>query len=569
MAPTGVSHTSERRQDVDVLMDLVVVGSGLAGLTGAVTAAARGLSVLVVESSTRWGGTSAISGGGLWIPDNSLTRAADGNRTPSIALDYINAAVGDVGPASSQARRLAFIDGGRAMVDVLDKLGLPLIPKPDYPDYHWDCPGARRGRLLEPPVFDMHRIGAWAQTMQSNDALPPIPIGAEDIRQIMLARRTLKGARTALKVGSIIAAGMVRRQQLVGVGRSLMGQLMLIAQRQSTPVWLDCPVQELIVEDGQVVRGVVVNRSGRQVRIGARAVLIAAGGFAHAEHRRKHQPSDGQWSGAAGGDCGVALDLAEQVGAAVSLMDSAWWMPVLVPPGGKPEICVWERSAPGSIIVDQSGQRFVNESGSYMDVGAAILERDASVPAVPCWLIMNPAHRRNYPFITAPGGYTPRRWFTDGFMIKASSLEELANRCSIDAAGLRATVERFNGFAKTGVDEDFDRGGNEYDNHYGDPRVRPNPNLAAIDRAPFYAAPLWPGDIGTNGGLLTDERARVLSDGSEVIDGLWAAGNSTASVMGRRYPGPGCTLSAAAVFGYIAAMDAAEKIRGAEVKETS
>lgn len=217
---------------------------------------------------------------------------------------------------------------------------------------------------------------------------------------------------------------------------------------------------------------------------------------------------------------------------------------------------LWERSLPHSMIVDSAGERFVNESTGYLDFGDAVLQRNRTVSAVPAWLIIDARHRRRYPFGLMLPGITPKSAMRYGFLTKADTIDELATKIGIDPAALRATVQKFNGFAHTGLDTDFGRGDNVYDNFYGDPRTKPNPNLGAIEKAPFYATRVWPGDLGTKGGLLTDEHGRVLAEKAEAIAGLYATGNTTASVMGDSYPGPGSTIGPSMVFGYTAALNA-------------
>jgi len=249
---------------------------------------------------------------------------------------------------------------------------------------------------------------------------------------------------------------------------------------------------------------------------------------------------------------GDAIQAGMAVGAATALMDDAWWVAALQYPGGGVTSCLWERSLPGAIVVDEGGQRFVNESIPYTDFGHAQLEHNA----VPAWLIMDARHRQRYIFRTIYGILPPRvtpRPLKNGFFLQAPCIRQLAEKAGIDADGLAATVQRFNGFAASGVDADFGRGKSAYDNFYGDPRVKPNPNLAPLENAPFWAARLWPGDIGTKGGLLTDEHGRVLDDNGDAITGLYAAGNTTASVMGRTYAGPGATIGPAMTFAYLAA----------------
>ena len=288
-----------------------------------------------------------------------------------------------------------------------------------------------------------------------------------------------------------------------------------------------------------------------------RGVVLAAGGFArNRELRTRHQPVTGEWSSTAGGDTGDAIEAGAALGAATALMDDAWWGLMFLTGQGRPLTCLWERSLPGAIVVDRHGRRFVNESTSYVDVGHAVLERDA----VPCYLIMDARHRNRYVLRNMLPRRTPKAAYgDDGFLVRASTLNELAAKLGVDPVGLRYTVDRFNGFAATGVDEDFGRGTSRYDHYYSDPRVKPNPNLGPIEQAPFWGAKLYPGDLGTKGGLLTDERARVVREDGSPIPGLYAAGNTTATVMGRTYPGPGGTLGPAIVFGHLASRDIAER----------
>jgi 3-oxosteroid 1-dehydrogenase len=285
-------------------------------------------------------------------------------------------------------------------------------------------------------------------------------------------------------------------------------------------------------------------------------VLLSAGGFAkNAQMRETYEraPTSTEWTSVPPGDTGDAIRAGIDIGAATALMDDAWWGPTLVDPAtGTPSFILWERSFPHSIIVDSSGRRFMNESESYVDAGHHQYERNEQVPAIPAWLIVDARHRRRYPMATLPPGLTPRSALKSGFLTKAVTLDELAGAIGVDPAGLADTVERFNALAGAGVDEDFGRGRTAYDHVYGDPSNHPNPNLGTIERAPFYAVKVWPGDLGTKGGLLTDEHARVLREDSTPIPGLYAAGNTTASVMGRTYPGPGSTIGPATTFAYIA-----------------
>jgi 3-oxosteroid 1-dehydrogenase len=291
-----------------------------------------------------------------------------------------------------------------------------------------------------------------------------------------------------------------------------------------------------------------------------RGVLVSAGGFAHnREMRLRHggdQPNEGKWSMSNPGDTGETLRTAMRLGAQTDLMDEAWWLPS--PRTGKfgQSTLDQARQRPRTIYVDAAGQRFVNESNSYMEVGKAMYERDKTSRAVPCWLIFDDRYRKRYAHVRSHPGYFPKEMLESGKLKKAATLAELAELCSIDADGLIETIDHFNEHAAKGVDPDFGRGESAYNRSLGDPNRKVHPCLGPIDEAPFYACEVLPGDIGTCGGLLTDEHARVLGHDHQPIGGLYAAGNITATVMGRHYLGPGASIANGMVFGYLAALHA-------------
>ncbi|GAA0995624.1 FAD-binding protein [Acrocarpospora macrocephala] len=534
----------------DKVVDILVAGSGAAGLTAAITAADAGLDVLVVESTAKWGGTTAISGGGLWMPVNPLMVRAGVADSREEALRYMQEAIGEAGPASSGERRRAFLDSGPEVVRLLGRLGVRWRRSPDYPDYYPDRPGGKVGRGIEVAPFDTKRLGSWYSTSRAADGLPA-PVMTNDVWLLARAWSTpsgfVRGARFVFRT----LAGLATGKRLVGLGGALSCSLMWIVRDQQTPVWLSSPIVDLVVEDGAVV-GAVVDKEGRQVRVRARrGVVLAAGGFArNKEWRMKHHGIPG-YSAAPEGDLGTAIGIGAGVGAALELMDDAWWGAGTVGPDGSHGFILSERSMPFSIVVDAAGDRFTNESASYIDFGHAMLGH--TVPG-PTWLITDVRHARRYLSTSYLG--RKKQWLAAGILIEAPTLKELAERIDADPARLAATVERFNGFTQTGVDADFGRGRTVYDNYYGDPRVKPNPNLGPLERGPFRALRLYPGDLGTKGGLLTDADARVLREDGSAIPGLYAAGNTTASVMGRTYPGPGSTIGPAVVFGYRAARHA-------------
>ena len=327
------------------------------------------------------------------------------------------------------------------------------------------------------------------------------------------------------------------------------------------PVWLNTPMTGLHTQDGRVT-GVEVTRDGQAMLIRARrGVLLAAGGFEHngPMRARYQQPPIGtEWTTGAAGNTGDAILAGAAAGAALDLMDDAWWGPS-IPLSGGPYFCLAERSLPGCILVNGAGQRFVNESAPYVDaVHAMYAGHRAEVPHIPSWLITDQRYRDRYVFAGLPPGRPlPRRWYAAGAVFRAPDLTGLASQVGIDGEALAKTVATFNDFAAAGRDTDFGRGDSAYDRYYSDPRQRPNPCLAPLRQPPFYAIKIVPGDLGTKGGLRTDERARVLRADGSAIPGLYAAGNTSAAVMGHSYAGAGATIGPAMTFGYLAALDLA------------
>jgi 3-oxosteroid 1-dehydrogenase len=297
-------------------------------------------------------------------------------------------------------------------------------------------------------------------------------------------------------------------------------------------------------------------RAGRVLIRARRGVLIATGGFERDEQmRRRYQrePTGAQWTTGAPGNTGDGIRAGADLGAATGLMDDAWWGPSIALPGG-PYFCLAERSLPGCVLVNGAGQRFVNESAPYVDAVHAMYDANTPEdPHIPAWLVFDQRYRDRYVFAGLPPRRPlPRRWYAAGSVVRADSLAGLAAAAGVDAEGLVKTVARFNEFAAAGRDEDFGRGDSAYDRYYGDPRLA-NPNLAPLARPPFYAVKIVPGDLGTKGGLRTDEMARVLREDGTVIEGLFAAGNASEAVMGHSYAGAGATIGPAMTFGYIAA----------------
>jgi 3-oxosteroid 1-dehydrogenase len=548
----------------DSEFDLVVVGSGAAGMTAALTAAYHGLRAVVIEKTDCFGGSTARSGGGVWIPGNAVLRRAGRTDTPEQAAAYLAHVAGESVP---EQLRAAFLAHGPAMLDlVLARTPLRFAWVPNYCDYYPEAVGGQAsGRSIEPVPLDGRVLGA--DLAQLRPPYLPAPAGITitqaDYRWLSLGSSHPRGLWTAAKVAGRMTVSRARRRRLLSMGQALAAGLRAGLQAAGVPVWLSTPMTGLEMAGGRVT-GVLAKReaSGQTQLIRATAgVLLASGGFERNEQmrRRYQQPPIGtEWTVGSPGSTGEGIEAGQAVGGGLELMDDAWWGPSIPLPSG-PVFCLAERSLPGSIFVNGAGERFVNEAAPYVDAVHAMYARHTrDVPHIPCWLLFDQRYRNRYVFSGIPPRRPlPRRWYAAGVVARADTLTELAAQIEVPAGPLAKTVQAFNDCAHMGKDTEFGRGDSAYDRYYGDPRCRPNPNLAPLAQPPFYAVKIVPGDLGTKGGLRTDEHARVLRADGTAIDGLYAAGNTSALVMGRSYAGPGATIGPAMTFGYLAALHAA------------
>jgi 3-oxosteroid 1-dehydrogenase len=548
--------------------DVVVVGSGAAGLTAALTAARRGLRTVVVEKASHFGGSTARSGGGVWIPHNHVLARQHAGDTPEQARAYVAYLVGGV---VEPERQEAFLTHGPPMLRmVCESTPLRLTWVRGYSDYYPEAPGGRpTGRSLEPRPLDARVLGDERDRLEPPYLPAPagVTVTQADYRWLNLTARHPRGVWRALRVGARTVANRARRREMLSMGQALVAALRAGLAERGVPVLLDTPMLDLVTHEGRVT-GVRVQHgeAGTEVVLTARrGVVLASGGFEHNEAMRKEyqeHPIGTAWTVGAVANTGDGITAGQSLGAAVDLMEDAWWGPS-IPLTGGPYFCLSERSLPGCILVNSAGERFVNESSPYVDaVRAMYAGHRTGVDHIPCWLVADQRYRNRYTFAgLGPRQPFPRRWYDAGVVHRAGTVEGLAERIGVPVDGLRATVDRFNGYAESGVDDDFGRGRSRYDHYYGDPRLRGNPNLAPLAKAPFYAVRIVPGDLGTKGGLRTDARARVLRGDDSVVAGLYAAGNAAATVMGHTYAGPGATLGPAMTFGYLAANDAADSVR--------
>ncbi|MGW0517383.1 3-oxosteroid 1-dehydrogenase [Crossiella sp. NPDC003009] len=543
-------------------VDLVVVGSGAAGLTAALTAARNGLTTLVVEKSARYGGSTARSGGAIWLPGNSVLRAAGVAEPEGSAAAYLAHLLGDTVP---EARWRALLAHGPDMLDlVLANTPLRLTWVPGYSDYYPEAPGGMPGgRTVEPRPVSANSLGGEVEDLE-----PPylsaqfgLTVTAEDYRWLNLVLRHPRGLLRAARVGARkLRDVLLRREPVLSMGQALAACLRSGLVQAGVPVWLNTPLRSLVIEQDRVTGIKVDGEQGEQIISARHGVLLACGGFERNDELRKahhRQPSCAEWTVGAEGNTGDGIEAARGLGAAVELMDEAWWGPS-IPLGGGPYFCLAERTLPGCLLVNGAGRRFVNEAAPYVDAVHAMYQDN-----LPAWLICDQRYRNRYLFAGLPPRQPfPGRWLKLGVVRKADSIEALAAQIEVPTEALKSTVDRFNGFARSGKDEEFCRGESAYDRYYGDPRQRPNPCLGPVDKGPFFAIRVVPGDLGTKGGLRTDEHARVLRADGSAIPGLYAAGNTSAAVMGRTYAGAGATIGPAMTFGYLAALDAARTKAG-------
>lgn len=540
--------------------DIIVVGAGT-GMLAALTAKANGLSALVVEKSAHAGGSTALSGGGFWIPGNSILTENGHEPEPERVESYLRAVTDGV---VEDERWISHIEHGPAAVEMLRRTTpLRFQFMPEYADYFPELPGgSATGRSVEPKPFNARRLKGARSLLRSPvfGAPLPMPITSRAYKWLSLLTRKPQGILTAVRLATLGIGGLALGKEYVAGGQALAAGLLAGLIRADIPLWTETPLTDLIMEADRVV-GIRVMREGQEVELRAeKGVILTAGGFDHnAEMRHEFQSEhvDGAWSLGASSNTGDVVNIAQKHGADLAFMDAAWWFPAVAQPDGSMGALLAERSLPGQLIVNGSGHRFMNEAVNYMTAGQIITtQHSPEDPHIPAWMIFDQRYRNRYLFASSvfPGQPLPRDWYEAGIAKKASSIEELA--MTLQMPDLVATMARFNTLARAGRDDDFGRGDSAYDRYYGDPTVTPNPCLAPVDRGPYYAVQVVPGDLGTCGGVRADSHARVLREDGSIIEGLYAAGNVAGNAFGRVYPGPGATIGQGISYGYIAVLDA-------------
>jgi len=555
-------------------VDLLVVGTGAGAMTAAIVAAKAGLKVLMVEKSKTYGGASATSGGGLWIPCNHLMPGVGIEDNEADAITYMSTLSGKDAPLRNVE---AFVKNGPLMLRWMEEnTEVKYIAMAEYADYYQDVPGARPGaRAIDPIPYDARKLGADFADMQAPHQQLRVMgmMGYSNTEGAVLLSKAPGWFKLMTKLaveyfGDVAWRFKSKRSRRLVMGNALIGRLRRTLLDLNVPIWLSTPATEITRIDGRVT-GARVLRNGQPIDIRAsRGVILGSGGFEHSQELRQKylpNPTSTKWSAANPTNTGDMLIAGQQIGAKTALLDEAWWGPSMTVPGeDRARALFSERSMPGAIVVDKSGKRFFNESVAYTAAVQAMYGSAEQMDGrnLPSFLVFDNRYKRNYPFGPLLPSEMYLNWLAparvrNGLLKRANTIGELAVQIGVNAAGLLETVERFNSFAKNGKDEDFQRGENAYDLLYGDIRIQPNPCLAPVVEAPFYAIEIHPGDIGTKGGLLTDENGRVVDEHDQPIQGLYAVGNCSASVTGRTYPGAGATLGPAMTFGFLAARHAA------------
>jgi 3-oxosteroid 1-dehydrogenase len=553
----------------DEMFDFVVVGSGGGSMCAGLVMRSVGKSVLILEKTSLVGGTTARSGGVMWVPNNAFMTRDGIEDSYEKAAAYLDAVLPDPkdAPGASRARRAVYLTEAPRMLEFLRSRGVKLTRVKEWPDYYDDLPGGSvPGRTVVAELFDANELGAWTEKLRPSFVHLPIPASLEEMLELPAMKRSWAVKMLLVKLVLRGVVAKITGKRWVAGGAALQGRMLQAALREGIEIRTDSPVTQILIEDGRAA-GVATVKDGRPWRVGARlGVLVNAGGFSHNQQMRdRYQPGTSvKWTMAAPGDTGEMIEEMMRHGAAIAQMQERVGNQFTPQPG-------WEESefrqaaqsvtaAPHCILVDQSGVRYMSEGGSYMAYCKGMLERNKSVPAVPSWAVFDAQYLRNYILAgTMPDTKKPQRWYDEGYLRTADSVEGLARSLKIDPATLKATVERFNGFVAQNRDDDFHRGARAYDRWLGDWLHKPSESLGSIAEAPFYAVPVLPGDVGTYGGVVTDEHARVVREDGSVIAGLYATGVSTASVMGTSYPGAGSSVGPSFLWGYVAAKSAASQ----------
>ena len=559
-------------EQFDEIFDVLVIGSGCGGLTAALTAdISNPAKVLVIEKSHLIGGTSATSGGVIWIPDNHLGKEKGAQDSISEAKDYLKATI----PADEFNEPLidAYLDQGPKMVKFMqDHTDARYTSLEHYPDYFQDAPGVKLGnRALEPLPVSADILGDDVDNLHPSGP-QTIVFGRYGVNFEESHAFTTQSPGWFRLFAKIFLTYWLdlswrikrKRSRRLAFGAASVTRLFASIKKRNIPIWRSAELKEFILRDNRVI-GAVIHKDGRLIKVQARrGVIVASGGFGqNQEMREKYlpKPTNSDWGCEPKTNTGDPIKAAEAIGAQLKFMDKAWWVTTVKAPNEEfPRLSEVEKSLPGNYTVNKSGKRFANESQNYLTFMLEVLDKEKKGEScAPMYMIFDANHRKNYPVgPLMPGKFFPdklvkiihRDWFGSDFLATANTIEELAIQTGIDSEALQSTVKRVNNFSVTGKDLDFQRGDNERDRFSGDPSLL-NPCLGPIDKAPFYAMRIDPGEFATCGGMAINEYGQVLNNDNQAIAGLYATGNCTPALL-TTYPGPGATIGPAMTFGFIA-----------------
>ena len=526
--------------------DVIVIGSGAAGLAAALSARHAGADVVILERSEKLGGTTAMSGGVPWIPCNHHMHEVGTSDSREAALTYMRRQ--SLGRMDDEMIE-TYVDQGADVIKFIEAQTDIRFRALKWPDYHPELPGGTFGRSLSAGLFPGNKLGELRPRLRSSLTFP-IPVSSNDLED-------------GVDIFDPAIIGDRLEKGLVGVGNALVAGLTASVVEKGVRILFGMRAQSLVIHEGAVT-GVAGSNEGEPFKMRARrGVIIASGGFEwnaglvkdllRGPHDGAASPPDNEGDG---------LLMAAEAGAALANTDEAWWMPIMKIPGeeyeGNPAIrfAVTELTKPGSIMVNRKGQRFVNEACNYNDLGRSFFQFDPQTfdyPNREAWIIFHQAYLDKYPVLTRYPGDPLPNW-----MIQGATLRALAEQIGVDADGLEHTVEQFNRSAREGSDPAFHRGESQYDRYHGDWSLDGAlQTVGPLDQAPYYACRVYPGVLGTKGGPKISVRAEVQNLRGGNIPGLYAAGNAAASITGMAYPGAGGTIGPALVFGHIAGREAA------------
>lgn len=562
------------------VFDVVIIGSGAAGMAAALTARKEGLEPLILEKTGTVGGSTAVSVGSVWIPGNRQMNVLGYSDSTAAGATYLRDTVGRL--LDEELMRV-YLEAGPSVIDFLEHETSVRFYSTDFPDYMPERPGGTNaGRMLTPCEFDGRQLGRHFAALR--DPLPEFtPFGGmmvnfADLGHLTKMTRSAASLRHVIRLLARHALDRLRhhRGTRLTLGNALAARLFESVLQARIALWRNAPARSLIGEGGRVT-GVIVERDGATKAVRARrAVMIASGGFAHhaAMRERLFPAPTGPWSMAPKGNAGEGIEMALAAGAVLKAdsAHSAFWSPVSHFRRTNGEEALWlhavfDRPKPGLIAINAKGTRFTNEADSYHEFVKSMFAANGTGAGYPTYLIADASFLKRYGFgPVAPGGLGKRRLVREGSLIEAGTLAELAGKLNVPADSFAQTVAGYNQSAAAGEDRQFGKGSTWYNRYLGDPEVRPNPCLATLAKPPFYAISVLPGDIGTSRGIVVDRHARALDAAGHPIPGLYAVGNDMNSIMAGEYPGPGITLGPALVFGFLAARHVAGTLDSFEAR---